>query len=109
MALRNLKKRLTGRGYEYTETIADGDNGNTILIPGNFNNVRISCTLIAGSNTGKFQFTTSLDTNIKAGTETWQDWPLEDSTGTVSDSLISPVTGLRGVSVSGEVTIEVVI
>ena len=109
MALVNLTKRTVGEGYAYTETIADGENGNSILIP-NFGDQKvISCTLIGGANTGKFQFTTSLDSAIIDGDEVWQDWPIGDSTGTVSDSLVSPVTGLRGVSVSGEITIEAVI
>jgi len=109
MSLVNLSKRTTGVGFEYTETIADGANGNTVLIPGISGRDNITCSLIAGANTGKFQFTTSPDANISAGTETWQDWPLGAKTGTISDLLLGPVMTIRGVSISGEVKIEVVL
>ena len=105
MALANLSKRTTGVGFEYSETIADGANGNTVLIPGLSGHEAISCTLIAGANTGKIQFTTSPEASITAGTETWQDWD-GVTTGTGTDVLIAPVTAIRGVSTSGEVKVE---
>jgi len=89
----------------YTETIADGENGETIRIVME-SGAAVSCTIIAGANTGKIQYTTSSDAAITAGSETWQDWPNGDTTGTYSDALLAPVTALRGVSVSGEIVIE---
>ena len=96
-------------GWHHEETIGDGDTGNDIKIFPTPDDKRITCTIIAGANTGKFQVTTSTDAKVAAGTATWQDWNEGTSTGTVSDTLIGPVTGLRGVSVSGEIKIEVVI
>ena len=59
MATVNLSKRTTGVGFEYSETIATGANGNTVLMAPNYDPSRtLNCTLIAGANTGKFQFTT---------------------------------------------------
>lgn len=109
MTIVNLTKRTIGNGYAYSETIADGENGNTIIIPPRENKEdKITCRIIAGANTGKFQFTTSTDSAVLAGTETWTDWPKGDVTGTDYDILNGPVTGLRGVSSSGEITIEIV-
>ena len=107
MSIVNLSKRTVGNGFEYTETIASGANGNTILIPEIDNNL-ITCTIIAGANIGKFQFSTSLDASVIAGTCTWQDWPDGSVTGTNSSVISGPITGLRGVSVSGEIVIEVI-
>ena len=96
-------------GYTYSETIANGANGDTVRILPQRTAKKIACTLIAGANTGKFQVSTSSDTAITAGTETWQDWAEGTTTGTVSDVLNGPVTAIRGVSASGEINIEIVI
>jgi len=91
----------------YSASIADGENGEAVrvtLSPGG----RLSCTIVAGANSGKIQYTTSLDTAVSAGTATWQDWPKGTVTGTASDSLIAPVSAVRGVSVSGAITVEFV-
>ena len=99
---------ISGVPYEYAEDIGDDANGETLYVhqkgsPG------ITCTLVAGSNTGKFEFSTSSKAKLIAGTAIWQAWAKGTSTGTVSDVLLGPVTGLRGVSVSGAVSIEVVV
>lgn len=109
MAIVNLTKRTIGNGYAYSETIASGVNGNTIIIPPKENKEdNITCRIIAGAGTGKFQFTTSKDSAVLAGTETWTDWPKGAVTGTDYDIVNGPITGLRGVSTSGEIVIEVV-
>lgn len=96
-------------GYHYADNISTGSTGNDILIPVMPTGRSITCTLIAGANTGKFQITTSSDSAVTAGTATWQDWALGTQTGTISDAIISPVTAVRGVSVAGAITIEIVI
>lgn len=97
-------------GWIYSEIIADGEISDPIKIKPNGKGIsNISCTLIAGANIGKFQITTSSDADVKAGTAIWQDWVKGDSTGIVSDVLVGQITGIRGVSVSGEVKIEIVI
>jgi hypothetical protein len=108
MANVNLSKRSVGVGFEYSETIADGANGDTVLLPGISDSERVTCTIIAGANTGKFQFTTSSDAAVLADTCTWIDWPKGTVTGTEYDLLLGPVTAVRGVSVSGEINIEIV-
>jgi hypothetical protein len=94
------------RGYAYQEVIADGDNGETVVVNPIYGKP-LTCTLIAGSNDGKIQFTTSPLANIIAGTETWQDWD-GVTTGTGTDVLVGSVTAVRGVSTDGEVTVEFV-
>ena len=103
---KNLHVRNGRDGYEYTEVIGDGNTGETILIPPGKDN--ITCTIIAGANSGKFQFTTSSDSAVLSGTATWIDWYKGAVTGTDYDMLNGPVTALRGVSTSGAITIEVV-
>lgn len=101
----NLSKRSIN-GYEYIETIADGTNGKSILIPANIEN-NITCTVIAGSNIGKIQFTTSVESLVLSNNANWQDWPKYEVTGSDYDTLNGKVTALRGVSISGEITIEI--
>jgi hypothetical protein len=96
-------------GFTHKETIADGITGDALTVPPLPDGGRVTCTIVAGSNTGKVQFTTSPDANVAAATATWQDWPNGTITGNSSDSIISPVTAVRGVSVSGEIVFEVVI
>ena len=98
-------------GYYYEETIATGATGDNIIIPILPANKAIGITLIAGANTGKFQATRSWDNtdNTLPSDATWFDLELEADTGTVANAILDPITGLRGVSTSGEIKIEVVI
>jgi len=97
------------RGYYYTETIATGTTGRNVKIPPlGLDGAKITCTIIAGANTGSFEFTTSSDAEVLADTATWIAWPKGTVTGTDYDALTSQVTGLRGVSDAGEVVIEIV-
>lgn len=95
--------------YILSKTIANGESETIILFPNKKVVNGVTCTLIAGINTGKFQYTTSTIAEINAGTATYQDWALGENSGTVSDAIISPVTALKAVSVTGEIKIEVVI
>lgn len=95
-------------GWHYTETIATGATGDSLILPSLEAGKTIAVTLIAGAGTGYVQFTTSSDAAVKADTAVWQTWALGTKTGTESDSL-EKATALRGVSVSGEVIIEVLI
>ena len=93
------------KGHSYQETIASGNGDSVIVHP--LNGKPLTCTLIAGSNTGKIQFTTSSEAAVIAGTATWQDWE-GVTTGTGSDVLVGAVTAVRGVSADGEVKVEFV-
>lgn len=94
--------------YEYSETIPDGGIGETVEVPGIPNESTVSCIVIAGAGIGKIQFTLSPIKDAYLGLATWSDWPRGDITGTDHDTLIGPVTAVRGVSISGEIRIEVV-
>lgn len=93
--------------YEHSETIADGQDGETITIPGLPAGKTIACTIIAGANSGKFQYSTSLDSDVEADTCEWNDWDNGTTTGSYTDVIIANVSALRGVSVSGEIKIEI--
>lgn len=96
------------KGYHYEEVITTGATGSDVKIPAITNEKGVTCTLIAGANTGYFEVTTSTDAKVAAGAAVWQTWYQGSQTGTISDVLVGPVTGIRGVSSSGEITIEIV-
>jgi len=110
MAIAEMTER-TGRvtGFEYYETIADTATGDSIKISPMPAGTHITCTVVPGAGTGKFQTTTSSAADIIAGSATWVDWAEGNVTATTSDVITGPVTGIRGVSISGEINIEVVI
>lgn len=104
------KTNSKAKGFDYSETIADGENGESVVIhPVQNVSGRVTCTIVSSGNTGKVQTTTSTIANVKAGTATWSDWANGNVTATTSDTLIGPVTAVRGVSVSGEITFECVV
>ena len=109
MTVVDMEKRKSCRaGYTYTETISGGQTGNIVRILPATSQGPITCTMLAGGNSGKFQFATSQDTAVNDGTCVWIDWPKGVVTGTDYDVINGPVTAVRGVSVSGEITIEIV-
>jgi len=93
----------------FQEVIADGQNGSPIVThPARNHSGLVTCILIAGTNTGKIQFTGSPLKDIRAGTATWHDWDKGTSTGNDVSVIAAPVKAVRGVSVSGEVKVEFV-
>lgn len=110
MAVQNLSERTLGRkpGYEHREQLLTGITSVPVIIPP-LNGQPVSVTMVAGSNTGNIQFTTSTDALVAAGTAAWQDWPNGVVTGTESDVLLGPVTAVRGVSVAGTINFEIII
>lgn len=108
MVRMNKRGRLS-QNYHYQETISDGETGEDVKIPAFPNGNPVTCTIIAGANMGKFQITTSSDDKVLSSTANWQDWELGTITGTVTDVLIGSACGIRGVSVSGEIHIEIVV
>ena len=102
--------RRDGRfqGWEYQEELSAGAESDPIFIPP-LDGDAVSVSLIIDSGEGKIQFTTSPDADVQDDSAEWQDWPLGACTDTCSDALISPVTGMRLVRVSGVVGIEIVI
>ncbi len=96
-------------GWEHQETILTGVTGEWVrVMPMGGNGGTIQCSMIAGANTGKIQFTTSPDAEVEAGTANEQDWNYGVVTGSESDSL-EQVTAVRGVSDAGTVVFEGVI
>lgn len=63
---------------------------------------------VEGGGSGYCDYTTSLPSMIEAGTAVWKKW-FQD---TVTESTVAyapgPITGVRGVSVSGAIVLEVV-
>ncbi len=96
-------------GWEHQETILTGVTGEWVRVqPMGGNGGTIQCSMIAGANTGKIQFTTSPDAEVVAGTANAQDWNYGVVTGSEADSL-EQVTAVRGVSDAGTVVFEGVI
>lgn len=104
-------------GYEYHETVATTESSDAVyIIPLGGDGGRVTVTLRAGANTGKIQYTTVDSADVIANTVDsgdWTDWSTytDDglSTGTLIETLVSPVTGIRCVSISGEVSFDIVI
>ncbi len=110
MAVQKMVARAgVSQGWEHQETITTGATGEWVVVPpmGAEGGVA-ACSMIAGANTGKVQFTTSPDAAVAAGTANAQDWPDGVVTGSVSNS-VEQVTAVRGVSDAGTVIFEVII
>ncbi len=107
MAIVEMTKRDSAvTGCKYTEVVASGETGDDVHVyPLGAGSSGVGCVVIAGAGTGKMEWTESDDDDVTAGTATWHDWPKGTNTGTVWDT-VKKASGLRGVSVSGEVTIE---
>ena len=94
----------------YYKEIVPSGNGETVLIkPNAKGQYAVSVAIEAGSNTGKVQYTIDTEEEIQAGTEVWYDWPKGNISGNAIDSLISPVSAIRGVSISGSIILKVII
>jgi len=110
MTLAYMNKRNSKQtAWHYEETIATTETGAAVIIPASPQVKRVTCTLIAAANTGKFQVSTSSNSKIMAETAVWQDWANTTDTGTTTAVAIGPITAIRGVSTSGEISIEVVV
>jgi len=97
------------KGIQHSETIATGTNGNSIIVsPIGNQSGYVGVKVIPSGNTGKIQSTMSSLAKINAGTAIWTDWAEGNVTATTEDA-VTGITGLRGVSVSGAIDIEVVI
>ncbi|KKN41622.1 hypothetical protein LCGC14_0721550 [marine sediment metagenome] len=109
MTVQNMISRTLGRkpGYHHTEQLLDGVTGDPVIIPP-LNGQPVTCSMIITGVSGKFQTTTSTDALVAAGTAVWEDWPEGTVTVNTDDRLLSPVTAVRGVSVSGVVDINIV-
>lgn len=113
--------RVDADGNVYTRP-ADGSAGSTLVagqqsaaIPSGQTGSPIytqrwpcTITLVCSGSSGKVQYTTSSAVAVVAGTATWQDWSRGVISATASDIPEGPITGVRGVSSSGTVTLEVV-
>ena len=103
------KPNSIDKGYTFRETLADGVTGETLVVRPMTNQKNITIRMIAGANSGKVQYTLSPDDLLLAGTAVWSDWEKGAVSGTEVDVAVGPITGLRGVSVSGEIDWEVCI
>lgn len=92
----------------YKAVIASGQTSLAVKIPTGVQQVTVML-IPAGGASGKSQFTTSTYADIAAGTATWVDMPKGVVSATSYEGINFPVTAVRGVSVSGNVTLEVVL
>lgn len=96
--------------YEYHADILDGVTGPAVILPilGG-NRTKFSCSIFLSAGSGKVQYTLSPFADVSDGSANWIDWDMGDVTEPTSDALISPVTALRGVSISGTITIDILV
>ncbi len=102
-----LQNQFSNQGYTFTETLADGITGEPVIIPSTSSDKNTTIVVVAGAGSGKVQFTIDPDEAVTAGTALWIDWDKGAVTGTETDVAIGPITALRGVSVSGEISWKV--
>ena len=80
MTVQNMIERGLGRkpGFHHEEDLLDGITSDPIVIPP-LNGVPVTCTVVVTGVSGKFQYSTSSDDKVAAGTGVWQDWPLGEA------------------------------
>jgi hypothetical protein len=94
--------------WSYSGVVETGATGPAVYIPKEIEAV-VSVGLVpAGGASGKVQYTLSPPAAVEGATATWRDWPGGVVTETTDDVLVGPVTAVRAVSSSGDVTLEVV-
>ena len=96
-----------GRGQYFQGTVATGQTGAPVYTNDAVGPVSVGL-VPAGGASGKVQYTLSPAAAVAGATATWRDWPSGVVTETTDDVLTGPVTAVRAVSVSGNVTLEVV-
>ena len=112
MILTENTQSNAGKGspiWEGTEVLAAGQTGEPVILPGeagavDYWNVGLAIT----TGTGKIQYTLSGRDSVLLGTATWKDWDPGTVSSTADDSLY-PVAAVRGVCVSGTITLEVLV
>lgn len=98
------------QGWTYSEEVADGVTGDPIIIePFGKGDPTGTVKLVCGSGTGKVQTTIDPDGAIEADTAEWDDWAQGEVTGTALDVFAGPISAIRAVSVSGAVTLKILI
>jgi len=113
MPTHNMGNRsVQGRfiGFEFQQTLTATSVGDPLLIPPLPPGSRVTVTAIpSGGGTALVEFTTSSDADLTASSVTWQAWPKGSISSVDTDSIISPVTGLRfTASTAGSSDFEVV-
>jgi len=96
-------------GFQYYETIADGATGDNVFVPPLPDGKNLTATVVPGAGSGNIQTTTSSKADIIAGTATWIDWAEGSVAVDTADVIVGSITGIRGVSVSGEIKIEIIL
>lgn len=81
--------------FEYSETLRALGNTKKILIPMTCNTVSVSLSFTGGAK-GKVQACIDLLDNIRAGTETWVDWP-DGEISTAMQATCNPPASIRAV------------
>lgn len=101
-------------GWFYKEVVGDGLTSDPVYIPPSGRGITNGTVqLLCGANSGKIQAYFGLIDDIASATaDEWQDWQKftdGETTGTIVDVFEGPLTALRCVSISGEVTFSILI
>ena len=87
----------------HSETIAGGATGGAVKIQAG----RRVSVAIHPAGTAAVDYTISAHADIDAAAANWTEWADGNVTASTSDALNGPVTGVRGRSISGAATFEV--
>lgn len=94
--------------YEKSVVVGNGETSDPIIAPDESGPVEYwQIGIVTGGNTGRFEFTLSPRADVIAGNALWRSSDAGNVSTDSTDSL-TPVQGVRAVSVSGPITIEVV-
>lgn len=96
-------------GYTFQGTVESGGTSNPVEIPVLPSQKPVTVTCIPSSGSGRIEFSTSPDSAIEGGTANWQNWFKGNVVESTTDVLVSGVTGIRCVSVSGLCVFEIVV
>jgi len=102
----------SGKGspiYEGTMILTNTETGEPIYLPGESGKVESwTIGLFIATGSGKIQYTFSSRDSVVAGGGNWRDWD-PGVVNSSNDNVLYPVTAVRGVCTSGEITVEVLV
>lgn len=103
MAILNMGGSGSSRFYQEVIT----GTGEAVFLSDDVNTISIGIIPAAGAG-GKAQYSLSPKSVLEASAGTWRDWPSGVVTVTTDDTIIGPVTAVRGVASTGTIKLEVV-
>lgn len=95
---------ITKTRFSYKESIASGATGDSVMIPPGQGEVNIT---LAPTGTAKLQYSQDTMQAIKDGSADWFDWPDGEVSSVTNKVMSNTVSAVRGVSITGTVTLHI--